>query len=108
MGYFFGVKRGSYTLIILILISVQAFLLFQHCERRSEPVEIAEEDPFQPEVAKALLDGEYAGTESCIECHEKEYNEYAKMKNLPMLSELLTFEQNYHKYFGGWRFWLLP
>ncbi|MFD2561730.1 hypothetical protein [Aquimarina rubra] len=36
------------------------------------------------------------------------YNYYAVENKLPKASSLLTFEQNYHKYFGGWRFWLLP
>jgi len=76
MGNFSGWSKRSYTWIIILLISIQAFFLFQQCERRTEPVETIVEDPFQPKIAKALLDGQYAGTESCIECHEKEYNEW--------------------------------
>jgi len=40
--------------------------------------------------------------------NKQEYNNYAVENKLPKASSLLTFEKNYHKYFGGWRFWLLP
>lgn len=40
--------------------------------------------------------------------NKEEYNDYAFSNNLPKSSSLLTFEQNYGNYFGGWRFWLLP
>jgi predicted CXXCH cytochrome family protein len=60
----------------MAIVTFQAMLLFQHCARKEEPVIIEEGEEFNPVVAKALLDEEYAGTESCIECHEKEYYEW--------------------------------
>lgn len=48
-------------------------------------------------------------TNEIIEFMDKnEYNRYAQMNKLPLTSNLFTFEQNYHNYFRGWRFWLLP
>ena len=37
-----------------------------------------------------------------------DFDKYAESNDLPTSSELLTFEQNYSKYWSGWRFWLLP
>lgn len=39
---------------------------------------------------------------------EDDYYHYAKENKLPMVSEFKTFEQNYHAYWSGWRFFLLP
>lgn len=71
-----GWNRNFFTGIIAFLISFQVFFLLQHCNRREEQEMIWEEDPSVPSVAKALNDEAYAGTESCIECHAKEYYEW--------------------------------
>jgi hypothetical protein len=39
---------------------------------------------------------------------EDDYAYYAKKNKLPLTSEFKTFEQNYHDYWSGWRFFLLP
>ena len=39
---------------------------------------------------------------------EKEYNEFATHKNLPKANELISFQENYSKYWSDWRFFLLP
>jgi len=39
--------------------------------------------------------------------NEIEYNNYADKNELPQANELLSFEDNYGKYWYGWRFWLL-
>ena len=62
--------------IIIALIAFQSIFILQRCNKKEEVSAIAEEEVFNPVVAKALLDEQYAGTESCIECHEKEYYEW--------------------------------
>ena len=37
----------------------------------------------------------------------QEYTDYAQQHELPAISEFLSFEQQYNRYWGGWRFWLL-
>jgi predicted CXXCH cytochrome family protein len=76
MGKTSGLKGSYFTGIVIFLITFQAFFIFQQCERKKDIAALAVEDPFQPSVANALLDEKYAGTESCIECHEKEYAEW--------------------------------
>lgn len=39
---------------------------------------------------------------------ESDFNKYSKQNNLPISEELKSFQENYHDYWGGWRFWLLP
>ena len=39
---------------------------------------------------------------------ENDYNEFAQNKNLPKSHELKSFKDNYHDYWSGWRFFLLP
>jgi predicted CXXCH cytochrome family protein len=69
--------RGRFfTGIIIFLITFQALFLMLQCNRHEELKLAVTEDSFQPEVARALTDDQYAGTESCIECHEKEYDEW--------------------------------
>ena len=40
--------------------------------------------------------------------NEIEYSYFANKENLPSIDEFLSFEENYKKYWIGWRFWLLP
>lgn len=37
-----------------------------------------------------------------------EFDTFTKENKLPTSDGLLTFEDNYRKHWGGWRFWLLP
>ena len=37
-----------------------------------------------------------------------EFDTFTKENKLPTSEGLLTFEENYRKHWGGWRFWLLP
>lgn len=37
-----------------------------------------------------------------------EFDTFTKENKLPTTDGLLTFEDNYRKHWGGWRFWLLP
>jgi len=67
--------RQIYIVVIIVLISTQSFFLSQQCTRK-EDRPVREEEIFKPRIAKALLDEAYAGTETCIECHEKEYEEW--------------------------------
>jgi hypothetical protein len=39
---------------------------------------------------------------------ESDYMRYGKENKLPEVSEFKSFEQNYHDYWSGWRFFLLP
>ena len=39
---------------------------------------------------------------------QKDFDVFLFKNNLPTSNQLRTFEQNYHDYWGGWRFWLLP
>jgi len=71
-----GLSRRIFAGIIISLVSFQVFFLLQQCNRREELPPIEAENPFHPKIARALLDEQYAGTESCIECHEKEYYEW--------------------------------
>jgi predicted CXXCH cytochrome family protein len=64
------------VLLIIAILAFQGVFTFQHCTNKEEPVMVEDGDDFNPAVAKALPDEHYAGTESCIECHEKEYNEW--------------------------------
>lgn len=40
--------------------------------------------------------------------NEKKFDIYTNRNNLPNRSTFLSFEDNYHQYWSGWRFWLLP
>lgn len=39
---------------------------------------------------------------------ELDYMRYAKENKLPQVNEFKNFEKNYHDYWSGWRFFLLP
>lgn len=39
---------------------------------------------------------------------DEQYNAYAEDHDLPLTSQFLGFEQQYHDYWSGWRFWVLP
>ena len=39
---------------------------------------------------------------------EFEYIKFANEENLPSINEFVSFEENYRRYWSGWRFWLLP
>ncbi len=39
---------------------------------------------------------------------KKDYDDFASENELPLSNRLLTFEENYHNRWSGWRFWILP
>ena len=40
--------------------------------------------------------------------NESAFNSYLKKNNLPNSDKMLSFSENYHKYWSKWRLWLLP
>jgi hypothetical protein len=48
-----------------------------------------------------------ATKENLVFADAQEYNAYAAPHGLPASSELTPFWQQYKRYWGGWRFWLL-
>lgn len=39
---------------------------------------------------------------------EPQFDNYLQQAQLPKRKDFLSFEENYHAYWNGWRFWLLP
>jgi len=73
MGRYKYLAPQAYSVIIAFFLIFQAIFIFQRCNK-----EIPEQDnrlDFQ-KVVEGLPDRVYAGTQSCIECHEKEYHEW--------------------------------
>jgi len=66
-----------YSIIIAILLITQVIFIFQRCNDKISNTNEHPEYVKYPKVVKGLPDKAYAGTEACIPCHEKEYQEWS-------------------------------
>lgn len=74
-----GIWKSKGRIVILIsiagLLLIQSVVFLMHCNQPG-PESVETEIPDIPRISSGLLDADFAGTESCIDCHEKEYNEW--------------------------------
>lgn len=69
--------KSLVIVIILILFTAHLTVILQRCTGKNNQTEKESGNyPYGAQVAKVLPDKEYAGTSTCIECHEKEYRDW--------------------------------
>lgn len=76
MGRIHHLRPEIYSFIIGSLIIFQSIFIFQRCGRGTAEKDTPVKKKAYPKVVEGLPDEVYAGTTSCIECHEKEFQEW--------------------------------
>jgi predicted CXXCH cytochrome family protein len=76
MGIIRQLKLKIYSFLIGALVIFQSIFMLQRCGQEASEERSPVREKEYPKVVEGLPDQVYAGTASCIECHEREFREW--------------------------------